>query len=85
MEKSEIKALALAIVEEMDKIHSAEFAPKWEGASIFFIPKDNTNKDHEMPIDILMHKVVLIRNNLRVLEQQINASDSLSEDRKSVV
>ena len=42
MEKSEIKALALAIVEEMDKIHSAEFAPKWEGASIFFIPKDNT-------------------------------------------
>lgn len=82
MEKNEIKALAVAIVEEMDSIHSADLAPKWEGGSIFFLPKNSEIKDHELPIDKLFHKVVMIRDNIRVLEQQINSSESLSEGEK---
>ncbi len=82
MERSEIRALAKALVEEMETTHSAEYAPKWEGASIFFIPKDSNSNDHEIPIDKLMHKIVMIRDNLRVLEQQINSNEKLSEGEK---
>ncbi len=82
MEKQEIKELAKAIVEELHSQHSAEFADKWENGSIFFIPGNADTKDHEMPIEKLMHKIVMIRDNLRVLEQQINSSDSLTEGEK---
>jgi len=82
MEKHEIRALAKAIVREMEAQHSAELAPKWEGSSLFFVPKDKSLKDHEIPIDKFMHKVVMMRDNLRVLEQQINSSSTLSQGDK---
>jgi hypothetical protein len=82
MEKFEIRELAKAIVQEMDSIHSADLAPKWEGGSIFFLPKNSEMKEQELPIDKLFHKIVMIRDNLRVLEQQINSNESLSEGEK---
>lgn len=82
MTNEEIKLLAKAIVDEMDEKHSADYAPKWEGASLFFIPNDDSAKDHEIPVDRLMHKIIMVRDNLRVLEQQINSNESLSRAEK---
>jgi hypothetical protein len=82
LDKFEIRELAKALVEEMDRSHSAELAPKWEGGSIFFIPKSSDTKEHEIGIDKIMHKIVMIRDNLRVLEQQINSNDNLTDGEK---
>lgn len=82
MDFLEIKQLAKAIVKQMDISQGAELMPKWEGASIFFVPKDKLVKDHEIPVDKLLHKIVMIRDNLRVLEQQINSNENLSEGEK---
>lgn len=82
MEKQEIKALAKAIVKEMDSMHSADLAPRWQGASVYIVPKEANAREHEIPVDKLLHKIVMIRNNLRVLEQQVNSSPTLSESEK---
>lgn len=82
MEKHEIRELAKALAEEIHTLHSAEYADKWEGGSVFFIPGNSDTKDHEMPLDKLMHKIVMIRDNLRVLEQQINSHTALTESDK---
>lgn len=82
MDNFEIKELAKAIVEELDSMHSADLAYKWEGGTVFFMPGDSDTKEHEIPIEKLMHKIVLIRDNLRVLEQQINSNNNLSEAEK---
>lgn len=82
MDKQEIIALAKAITKEMDISTAAELMPKWEGGSVYFLPGNSNVKDHEIPIDKLMHKIILMRDNLRVLEQQINSSTNLSEGEK---
>ena len=81
MDFQDIKLLAKKIVDEMESMHSADLAPKWESATLMIVPRDSNLKAHEMPIDKLLHKVVMMRDNLRVLEQQINSS-SLSDGEK---
>ncbi len=82
MAPEDIKRLAKAIFLEMDAMYSADIAPKWERGSIFFIPEDSTQKDHEIPIQKILHKIVMMRDNLRMLEMQINSNDKLTEGEK---
>jgi len=42
-------------------------------------PADSSLQSKEVPLETFLHKIVMIRNNLRVLEQKMNASDKLSE------
>ena len=54
-------------------------SPKWEGGTIQIVPGKADAQAKELPIDALLHKVVMVRNNLRTLEQKINAHTKLSE------
>ena len=45
-------------------------------------PADKTQKAKEIPIDIFFHKIVMLRDRLRVMEQQINAHKILSDEEK---
>jgi hypothetical protein len=57
-------------------------APKWEGGSVVLKPGDPATQPKEIPLDSLLHKVVMIRDRLRVLEQKINAHPKLSDAEK---
>jgi hypothetical protein len=56
-------------------------APKWRGGQVVLRPAKPGLQERTWPIDVLFHKVVMIRNRLRTLEQQVNAAD-LPEDLK---
>jgi hypothetical protein len=49
-------------------------ADKWKGGKLIFEPKDTTMAGKEMPIDTFFHKITMVRDRLRVLEQKINSS-----------
>lgn len=55
---------------------------KWAGGTIVLQPKDSSQKPKEVPIDVFFHKIVMVRDRLRVMEQQINGHKGLSDEEK---
>jgi hypothetical protein len=50
-------------------------APKWRGGEVVLRPGKPGLQEKSWPVDALFHKVVMIRNRLRTLEQQLNAAE----------
>jgi len=57
-------------------------ADRWKNGVMLLQPADKTQKPKEIPIDIFFHKIVMLRDRLRVLEQNINAHKQLTDDDK---
>jgi len=57
-------------------------APRWEGGTVVLKPGDPAAQPKEIPIDSLLHKIVMVRDRLRVLEQRINAHEKLTDAEK---
>ena len=55
---------------------------RWKGGTMLLQPADTSQKAKEIPIDVFFHKIVMLRDRLRVMEQQINAHKNLSDEEK---
>ena len=54
---------------------------KWTGGKVVLFPSDPGMKEKEIPMDAFFHKIVMVRDRLRVLEQKVNTSE-LSDEEK---
>jgi hypothetical protein len=77
----ELEALIRRIIREESGLTPAAPADRWRGGTLLLKPGTAGLQEKSWPIETFFHKVVMIRNRLRTLEQQVNALD-LPEDQK---
>jgi hypothetical protein len=59
-----------------------ELGDRWKKGTMILKPGDTNLKPKDIPIESFFHKVVLVRDRLRVLEQRINSNPALSDEEK---
>jgi hypothetical protein len=80
---SELEMSLLKILRQWSDI--TEIVPlgdRWINGTMLLQPADKTQKAKEVPIETFFHKIVMLRDRLRVLEQHINAHKILTDEDK---
>ena len=80
---SEVEKSLLKILRQWSDV--SEIVPlgeRWIGGTMILQPADKSLKPKEIPVDDFFHKIVMLRDRLRVLEQNINSHKKLSDEDK---
>ena len=72
------KSLAKILRAWSDMSEVVPLGDKWTGGTMILKPADDGLKSKEIPIETFFHKIVMVRDRIRVMEQRINASKSVS-------
>ena len=80
MEKSMIRVLRRFT----DLQETVPLGSRWVGGRMVLYPGDTSLKEKEIPIDAFFHKIVMVRDRLRVMEQRVNASTLSDEDKVNI-
>jgi hypothetical protein len=76
--ESVVRALGLERPESL----ADQLLPRWHHGRLVMHPADPTLQTKEVPLEVWFHKIVMMRNNLRVLEQKINGHEKLTDAEK---
>ena len=71
----DLELLLRRIIREEAGITAVAPAPKWRGGTLVLRPGTPGLQEKSIPIETFFYKIVMLRNRLRTLEQQVNASD----------
>ncbi len=67
------------------RLHEFQLVPmanKWNDGTLLLQPKDLSLQPKEVPIETFFHKIVMVRDRLRLIEQKINAHKGLTDEEK---
>jgi hypothetical protein len=74
-DENDLEALLRRVIREEAGITPVTPAQKWRGGMLVLRPAAPGMQEKSWPIETFFHKVVMLRNRLRTLEQQVNASE----------
>ncbi len=80
----DLEMLLRRVIREETGLTAVVPAAKWRGGTLVLRPADSSLQEKTWPIETFFHKVVMLRNRLRTLEQHLNASDLSEADKVKV-
>ena len=72
---TDLELLLRRVIREETGITPVTPADKWRGGTLVLRPGTAGLQEKSWPIETFFHTVVMLRNRLRTLEQQVNAAD----------
>ncbi|WP_298535595.1 hypothetical protein [uncultured Algibacter sp.] len=73
---SEVESSLVQILKTWSDVSEVvPISDKYKGGTLVLKPADDSLKPYELPIDKFFHKITMVRDRLRVMEQRINSSD----------
>jgi hypothetical protein len=76
------EALSNILDRRLHDMQLVPIGPRWKRGLMILKPGDPTLASKEVPIDTFFHKIVMVRDRLRVMEQKINANKVMTDDEK---
>lgn len=67
------------------RLHEMQLVPmgtRWNSGTMILKPGDDSLQPKEVPIETFFHKIVMVRDRLRLIEQKINAHKGLTDEEK---
>ncbi len=75
------KSLTRVLRRFSDVQETVPLGQKWTGGRMVLFPGDKSLREKEVPIETFFHKIVMVRDRIRVMEQRINASNLTDEEK----
>jgi hypothetical protein len=82
LNRRDIKKAVKEAVDELLGLGETRMAGRFEGGTLVIKPGKPETQEKTIPVDALFHKITMVRDRLRVLEQRINAHAKLSSEDK---
>jgi hypothetical protein len=82
MDVDEFKSALRQVIREELAVSSVEIGARWKGGQVVLKPGKEGTQEKAIPLESFFHKIVMIRDRLRVLEQRINSHSQLADDEK---
>jgi hypothetical protein len=76
------KSLLRILRTYLDGMEEVPLGDRWKGGTMILQPEDRGLQAKEIAIETFFHKIVMLRDRLRVLEQRINSNAQLSDEEK---
>jgi hypothetical protein len=82
MDQDEFRRVLRDVLREELGVGEVPLADRWRGGEVIIKSSKEGIQPKSIPIDSLFHKIVMIRDKLRVLEQKVNGAKGLADDEK---
>jgi len=76
------QALDAVLTQRLHEFQLVPMATKWNDGNLILQPKDESLQAKEVPLDVFFHKIVMVRDRLRLIEQKINSHKVLTDAEK---
>jgi hypothetical protein len=82
MDMESFRTVLAQVLREELGLGEANLGARWQGGEMVLRPGKEGTAEKRLPIETFFHKIVMIRDKLRVLEQRINAHAALGDEEK---
>lgn len=76
------EALEQVLDRRLNEFQLVPMANKWNNGTLILKPSDESLQAKEVPIETFFHKIVMVRDRIRLIEQKINANKVLTDEEK---